>query len=160
MPKTADWSGMNAMSASLLKRRTGAGVEEWNRRVRQSDADTDQATLRRWLEDQGVRGYAQQLLVFERFGYPDYLLASADQLVDAQYADRPTLRPILDRILSAAPGFEGVTVQARKGYVTLVTPRRAFALIRVATGRRVDLGLRLDAQRARGRLRPAGSLPQ
>ena len=48
MPKTADWSGMNAMAASLLERWTGAGVEEWNRRVRQSDADTDQATLRRW----------------------------------------------------------------------------------------------------------------
>jgi hypothetical protein len=29
------------------------------------------------------------LLVMERFGYPEYLLASADALLAGQYADRP-----------------------------------------------------------------------
>ena len=37
-------------------------------------------------------GYPQMLLVMERFGYPDFLLASADELIDGQYADRPELR--------------------------------------------------------------------
>jgi len=30
------------------------------------------------------------------FGYPDFSLASADRLVDDQYADRRQLRPIFD----------------------------------------------------------------
>jgi hypothetical protein len=28
----------------------------------------------------------------ERFGYPDFFIASANDLVDGQYADRPQLR--------------------------------------------------------------------
>jgi len=30
----------------------------------------NQAALRQWLADEGVTGYPQQLLVWERFGYP------------------------------------------------------------------------------------------
>jgi hypothetical protein len=37
-----------------------------------------------------------------------------------------------------------VAVQARKAYVSLVTPRRTFARVRVTTKRRVDLFFRLD----------------
>jgi hypothetical protein len=107
-----------------------------------------------------VTGYAQHMLVFERFGYPDYLVATAAELIHAQYADRPQLRPILDRIVAAAADVGDVTVQARKGYVTLVTPRRTFALIKAATKKRVDLGFRLEERAARGRLRAAGSMPQ
>ena len=62
------------------------------------------------------------LLVMERFGYPDFLLASADELIDGQYADRPALRPILDEVLLRAAEVGEVDVQARKTYVTLVTP--------------------------------------
>jgi hypothetical protein len=151
---------MRDMSESLLERRTGAGVEEWNRRVRDSRADADEKSLRAWLQGQGVSGYPQHLLVFERFGYPDYLVAGADELIAAQYADRPGLRPILDRILAAATQVGDVTVQARKGYVTLVSPRRTFALVKAATKKRVDLGFRLDDRTPSGRLRSAGSMPQ
>jgi hypothetical protein len=38
----------------------------------------------------------------EQFGYPDFLLSSANELIDAQYADRPHLRPILEAIIEAA----------------------------------------------------------
>ena len=41
-------------------------------------------------------GYAQMLLVWERFGYPDFMTAGADDLIGRQYADRPHLRLILD----------------------------------------------------------------
>jgi hypothetical protein len=39
MTAEKDWSEMMAMSAALLERRTGAGVAEWNQRVRSSGAD-------------------------------------------------------------------------------------------------------------------------
>jgi hypothetical protein len=159
MAKTQGWSRMRNMSASLLERRTGAGVEEWNRRVKASGADRDETALRQWLERQGVSGYPQQLLIFERFGYPDYLVATPEELIDAQYADRQELRPIFDRIVEVAPKAGELRVQARKGYVTLVSPRRTFALVVAPTKKRVDLGFRLDAQ-PHGRLRPAGSMPQ
>ncbi len=80
------------------------------------------------------------------------MTASADDLIAGQYADRPHLRPILDAVLAALPAFGPVTVQARRTLVSLVTPRRTFAVVQPTTKSRVDLGLRLDDTRPGGRL--------
>jgi hypothetical protein len=140
MTQTRDWQEMRSMSARLLKERTGEGVDAWNRRVK-GKSFKDEKSLRAWLTEQGVTGYAQSLLVMERFGYPAFLLASAEELIGAQYADRPHLRPILDAIIDAASGLGEVVIQTRKGYVSLVTPRRSFARVQATTKNRVDLGL-------------------
>lgn len=152
-----DWREMTERMADLLKRRTGDDVETWNARVRESGAH-DEASLRAWLTEQGVTGYAQALLVMERFGYPDFLLATADDLIAEQFADRPALRPILDAVLVRAGYVGEVTVQARKTYVSLLTPRRTFAVVQATTRRRVDLGLRLADPPLGGRLQAATSM--
>src|SRR2546423_13624085 len=95
MAKTRDWQGMKDMSARLLKERTGEGVETWNRRIQRERLDGEDS-LRVWLTKQGVTGDAQSLLVLERFGYPGFLLATAAELIDEQYAGRAQLRPIFD----------------------------------------------------------------
>src|SRR6058998_1273586 len=132
MAQTRDWQGMKAMSARLLKERTGEDMDTWNQRIK-IERFTDEQELRAWLTAQGVTGYAQSLLVMERFGYPDFLLATADELIDGQYADRPKLRPIFDAIIDAASGLGEVTIQARKTYVSLVSARRTFARIQPTT---------------------------
>ncbi|MBB5804124.1 hypothetical protein F4560_003892 [Saccharothrix ecbatanensis] len=146
-----DWS------AALLRRGTGEGVPEWNRRVLSSGFDNE-CDLRVWLREQGVTGYPQMLLVMERFGYPDVLETSSDALVDAQYADRPELRPILDRLLAEAALLGPMRVQARRTYVALVSPRRTFAIVKPASRTRVDLGLRLAGHEPNGLLEAARSL--
>ena len=98
------------------------------------------------------------LLVMERFGYPDFLLATSDELVDGQYADRLQLRPVCDRLLEIAAGLGEVTIQTRKTYIALVGPRRTFAQIVATTKTRVDLGLRLDGESPHGRLLDAKNL--
>jgi hypothetical protein len=154
MAQVRDWKGMRDMSARLLKERTGEGVDAWNRRIKKERFNDKQA-LRDWLTRQGVSGYAQTLLVMECFGYPDFFLASADELIEGQYADRPHLRPIFDAIIDAAAGLGEVTIQARKTYVSLVSPRRTFARVQPTTKNRVDLGLRLDREKPGGRLQPS-----
>jgi hypothetical protein len=154
MTQMRDWQGMQAMSARLLEERTGADVETWNERIK-AEGFTDEQELRAWLTAQGVTGYAQSLLVMERFGYPDFLLASADELIQGQYADRPQLRPIFDAIIDAAAGLGAVIVQTRKTYVSLVSPRRTFARVQPTTKQRVDLGLRLEGEQPGGRLQPS-----
>jgi len=84
--------------------------------------------------------------------------AEAEELIAGQYADRPQLRPVLDAVLAALPAVGPATVQARKTFVSLVTPRRTFAVVQAATKRRVDLGLRLDQENPGGRLLPARDL--
>jgi hypothetical protein len=149
---------MMEQSARLLEERTGAGLEEWNRRVRETGI-ADESTLRSWLKDQGVTGYPQMMLLMERFGYPDFILASADDLIDGQYRDREHLRPILDAVAAAAARVGDVTIQARKGYVALVTRKRTFAMVRATTKNRIDLGLKLPDARPGGRLLTAKGLP-
>lgn len=147
---------MREWMVSLLER-SGAGVDEWNVRIAEA-APKDEPALREWLTASGVTGYAQMLLVFERFGYPDFFTATADELVAAQYADRPDLRPVYDRVLVAAMSVGDVRVQARKTYVSLLTPRRTFGIVKPTTRTRVDLGLRLDRETPTGRVQPAKGL--
>ncbi len=154
MAKTRDWEDMRTMSTRLLEERTGEGVEAWNRRIKK-EAFKDEGSLRSWLTKQGVMGYAQTLLVMERFGYPDFLTATADELIDGQYVDRPQLRPILDAVIGAAAGLGDVTIQARKTFVALVSPRRTFARVQATTKDRVDLALRIDGVMPTGRLQPS-----
>ena len=154
MPQIRDWQSMKAMSARLLQERTGLDVSTWNKRIQSKHLKNEKA-LRTWLDEQGVTGYAQNLLVMERFGYPAFMQASADELIQGQYADRPQLRPILDALLGAVAGLGDVTIQARKTYVSLMTGRRTFARVQPTTKHRVDLALRLEGQKPSGRLKPS-----
>ena len=87
-----------------------------------------------------------------RPGYPDLLTADAYELISGQYEDRPRLRPDLDAVLAAAAGLGPVTAAARKTCVSLVSPRRTFAVVQPTTKSRVDLGLRLADVEPAGRL--------
>jgi hypothetical protein len=150
-PEVRSWQAMRDRLARLLEKRTGEGVDAWNRRIRGTRLG-DEPALRRWLSKQGVAGYAQTLLVWERFGYPEYITADVDDLINGQYADRPALRPILDATLIALDRVGDVAIQARKGYVSLVSKRRTFAVVQATTKTRVDLGLRLPGVKPGGRL--------
>src|SRR5215207_8144447 len=141
--RARSWQEMREQEIQWLVDRTGQGLDVWNVRVRDTGL-SDETSLRAWLTEQGVTGYPQMLLVMERFGYPDYLQATADELIEGQYADRKTLRPILDAIFALLPGIGDVEVQARKTYVALLTPRRTFAAVQPTTRSRIDLGVRLS----------------
>ena len=152
-PEVRTWQGMRDWSAELLEKRTGRNVDAWNQAIGRRRFPNEPA-LRKWLSAEGVTGYAQMLLVWERFGYPEFLKAGADDLIGRQYADRVHLRPILDATLAALPGIAPVAViQARKTYVSLVSKRRTFAVVQATTKNRVDLGLRLRDQPPGGRLK-------
>ncbi len=58
MAQTRDWKGMKDMSARLLQERTGQDLDTWNQRIKAGEF-TDEQTLRAWLTEQGVTGYAQ-----------------------------------------------------------------------------------------------------
>jgi hypothetical protein len=153
-PEARGWDAFLQTVAQKLFDQTGANLASWNARVL-AEGPGDESGLRAWLADRGVTGYPANLLVHERFGYPDWFTASAEELIDGQYADRPALRPVLEAILESASCVGEVVVQARKTYVSLLTPRRTFARIQATTRTRVDLALRLDAGLVGGRLQPS-----
>ena len=90
----------------------------------------------------------------------DYPLTGEDrELISGQYADRRHLRPVLDAVLAAALPLGDVTAQARKTMVTLVSPRRTFAVLQARTKQRLDMGLRLEGIEPHGR-EPARQRPR
>lgn len=145
MVDAKDWREMHEWSAQLLRRQTGQSVDDWNKRIRETGINT-RDDLQKWLIGHDINGYAQQLLIMERFGYPDFMVKSAEELVEDQFADRPHLRPVFDEVIGAGVGIaqQGlVEVQARRTFVTLRTQRRKFAMVKATTKTRIDLGLRI-----------------
>jgi len=153
------WREMYERIAAQIQRETGADIAAWNGRITERGA-SNSADLKAWLNEQGVTGYPAMLLGFETFGYPDYLQASADELIDGQYRDKPAIRPIYDRLIAELPEVGEVEVQARKTYVALIGPRRTFASIQPTTRTRVDIGLRFDDAADAEGLEPAKSIGQ
>ena len=149
-----DWSHFRDMWIRVLEKQTGKGLSYWNARVRK-ETFADARDLEAWLAQHRVTGYAQQLLIMEQFGYPDFFTATADELINAQYADRRHLWPIYEAIVAAVRDLGEFVIQARKGYVSLLTPRRTFARVQATTKDRVDLGLRIDGKKPGGRLQPS-----
>jgi hypothetical protein len=143
------------------------------RELHQAARDGDARSLRRLGQAPGaVTLSAAQLALARDYGFASwprlkaeverrraalagFLTAEADDLIAGQYRDRPRLRPVLDAVLAALPSLGPVTVQARGTIVSLVTPRRTFAVVKATTKSRVDLGLRLDSTQPGGRLLPA-----
>ena len=150
MSTIRDWQENRAMWVRVLETRTHHKLDCWNRLVRKAPIK-DENDLRSWLSDRGVKGYAQTLLVMERFGYPDFLTATADELIARQYADRLHLRAVYDAIIIAAMECGDIVIQARRTYVSLVAPRRTFARIKPVRNQ-VDLGLRLEDCEPVGRI--------
>jgi hypothetical protein len=155
LPDHPDLAQLRRQARELLRAAAG-GDADAIRRVRQVSEKTTLSTA--------------QLALAREYGFPSWprlkdevlgaerrraLTADADELIEGQYADRPQLRPILDAVLALLPVLGPATVQARKTIVSLVSPRRTFAVVRATTKDRVDLGLRLDDAEPGGRLQSA-----
>ena len=143
MGEIKTWQAMADDNAARLERTTGRTVGDWVSAARSAGIGS-RGELAQWLKAQGVAGYSLMSVDWEMFGYPDFILSSVDELYEGQYADRPALRPIADRLLAWAAEAEGVEVQMRKTYVSLETARRKFAQVTPATKTAVDVFLRFS----------------
>lgn len=125
-PAPKSWQEMREWCARLLQARTGQDVAAWNERIAAGAPDNraDALALRAWLSAQGVTGYAQALLAWETFGYPEYLVADAEDLIARQYADRPHLRAVFDAVLAALPALPARSL-SRRAARSSPWPRRA-----------------------------------
>ncbi len=143
--------------ARRLKDTTGRSLEEWTEALRAAGlADVDAAA--KWLQAQGVTGGRARTIAQHVFGLPDWATASGEALVDGQYAGaKAALRPVYERVVALASAL-GASVEPRKTYTTLSTPKRQFAIVQATTRARVDLGLRLGGTPPEGRLEPAKGL--
>ncbi|MEG9249389.1 hypothetical protein V6S67_14975 [Arthrobacter sp. Soc17.1.1.1] len=142
MGEMQSWQAMVGTNAARLVRTTGRTPADWAADARAAGISTREE-LSRWLKGQGITGYNLMSIDWEVFGPPEFFRLSADELYAAQYADRPALRPLADKILLWATETPEVTLQMRKTYVSLQTPRRKFAQLTPSTKTAVDVFFRL-----------------
>jgi hypothetical protein len=139
------WKSMVDSSQALLLRKSGHDVQWWAEQGRSAGVTSD-AELREWMRaEHGITGYAQYAVSWEIFGYPEFMLRDADELLDVQYRDHPNLRPIANTLLAWAAAHPGVAIQMRKSYISLHSSRRKFAQVTRANSTAVDVTLRFEA---------------
>jgi hypothetical protein len=83
------WQTMVDSNQALLLRKSGRDVRWWAEQGRTAGVKND-GELRDWMRDEhGITGYAQYAVSWEMFGYPEFMLRDADELIDGQYESHP-----------------------------------------------------------------------
>lgn len=134
------WREMVQWCDHLVLQRTGESAETWAERARDAGV-LDEAALKEWMRERDIEGYAASAVHWRVVGYPASFLQDADELLEAQYADRPHLRPIADALLAWAEE-RGAQVQLRKTFASLMG-RRKFAQVGASTKSAFDVHLRV-----------------
>ena len=148
----------NAMIANM-KEKTGKTLEQWVAIAKKSGEGKHGGIVKHLKADHGMtHGFAN--LVAHKTLKSDAGSASGgdDGLIAAQYAGAKTdLKPIYDALIKAANACgKDIEVSPKKAYVSL-RRNKQFAIIQPSTKTRVDLGLNLRDETAKGRLEKSGS---
>lgn len=147
---------LGAVTDSIAER-TGRTMAEWVALVGESGVDPlDQNAVRRWLRDvHGVKQNTQWAVADAAARGAGWVRPTVEQYIDGQYTGaKAALRPVFEAVREAVLALgDDVVVEGRGTYVPFVR-RRQFAAV-AATASRIDLGLRLPAPPASGRLQAA-----
>lgn len=148
----------NAMIANM-KEKTGKTLAQWIAIAKKSGEEKHGQVVKHLKAEHGLtHGFAN--LVAHKYLKSDAGSADGgdDALVAAQYAGpKADLKPIYDALIKAASALgKDVEAAPKKTYVSL-RRKKQFALIQPSTKTRVDLGINLKDEPAKGRLEKSGS---
>jgi predicted transport protein len=138
-----------------LEEKTGKDLAEW-RAVLAPKGFAKHGEYMAFLKGEcGVsHGYAN--FIAHKVRESDAASQDPDDLIEAQYRGKESLKPIFDRLESAildlAPDVEMVPKKAAVSF----RRKRQFVLVQPSTKTRIDLGLKFDDRPVAGRLEASG----
>lgn len=142
------------MEQNLLEK-TGKTLDEW-KDLLSSKSFTKHGEYMSFLKvEHGItHGYANFISL--KYREADAGSANADDLISAQYANKPLLKPIFDALhIHIIKLGADVEVAPKKSAVSMRV-KRQFALIQPSTKTRIDLGLKFNEKPHKGRLETSG----
>jgi hypothetical protein len=153
MPKSPEEMA-NVMIANM-KDKTGKTLEQWIVIAKKTGGVKHGEIVKALKSDHGMtHGFAN--LVAHKTLKSDAGSATTD-LVSAQYSGpKEGLKPIYDALIKAANSCGDIEIAPKKAYVSLRRSKQ-FAIIQPSTKTRVDLGLNMKGEPAKGRLEKSGS---
>ena len=142
------------MEKGLLEK-TGRPLEEWIKVVKEAGLEKHSEIITHLKSEHSfTHGFANFVALKARES--DAASFDKDDLVEAQYNGKESLRPIYEKLLKAAQGLgNDVEVVPKKTSVSIRTGKQ-FALIQPTTKTRIDLGLKITGREPAGRLENSG----
>ena len=140
---------IETMKANLLAK-TGKSVDDWIGLVRGSGLDRHGDQMKLLKDEHGLtHGFANLVCQLAK---ADPATTDGD-LLDAQFAGKPDIRPVYDALAAYARALGGdVEVSVKKTSVALRRSKN-FAMITPATKSRLDVGLNLKGEPGTDRLK-------
>jgi predicted transport protein len=142
------------MEEGLLKN-TGKSLDYWVTVVKKSGIEKHKAIIDFLKADHGFTyGYAN--FVAHKARKSDAGSHDAEDLVKAQYQGKENLKPIFDKLQQKIQALgDDVTETPKKAAVSFIR-KYQFALVKPATKKRIDLGLKIKDKPTAGRLESSG----
>ncbi len=148
----------NTMIANM-KEKTGKTLEQWLAIAKKSGEEKHGGVVKFLKSEHGLTHGFANLVAHKHLKSDAGSAAGGDEaLVAAQYAGpKAELKPIYDAAIKVAKALgKDVEISPKKTYVSL-RRNKQFALIQPSTKTRVDLGINLKSEPAKGRLEKSGS---
>ena len=135
-----------------MPEKTGKSLAEWKTILKAKDFEKHGQALKFLKEEHGVsHGFANTIILLSKENNE-----SPDELVDAQYKGKESLRPIYEALLQSIKKLgDDITITPKKGSVSFIR-KRQFVLVKPATKTRIDLGLKLKDLAFTDRLENSG----
>jgi len=142
------------MEAGILKN-TGKDLAHWIQVVQEAGIDKHKAIIDFLKAEHGFTyGFAN--FVAHKARASDAASHDADDLLMAQYQGKESLKPIFDLLEKQIMAFgDDVTQSPKKTAVSFIR-KHQFALVKPATKKRIDLGLKLTGKPTAGKLEGSG----
>lgn len=132
--------------------KTGKKLEDWLAILKTKNFEKHSLAVKFLKTEYGVtHGFANTIVTLSKEKSD-----SPEDLVLNQYSGKESLKPIYDLLLSIVENLGAdIVITPKKGSVSLIR-KKQFALIKPATKKRIDLGLKLKGVEVQGRLEHSG----
>lgn len=139
---------------ATLKKNTGHDLDWWVGFLKMQKLEKH-GEMVSFLKKEHELGHGFANLIAHTLRQSYAMHAEPDDLVEAQYKGKESLRPIYDKLIKLVSAFgEDVEIAPKKASVSLRRSKQ-FALIEPKTKTRVDLGINLKGHEGTDRLVPA-----
>ncbi len=144
-------SGLEKMIENMPEK-TGKSLQEWFMVLNNTTLTKHGELVKHLKGEHGVsHGYANTITTLYRDKGD-----SGEELVEAQYRGKESLKPICDKIIETVKKYgTDIEIAPKKTSISL-RRKKQFALIKPATKSRIDLGLKLKGEPLTDRLQNSG----
>lgn len=135
-----------------MPEKTGKKLTEWFEILKQENFVKHSEAVKFLKTEHGVtHGFANTIVTLSKDTKD-----SPEELVSNQYCGKESLKPIYDLLISTLQKLgDDIVITPKKASVSIIR-KNQFALIKPATKKRIDLGLKLKGVAVQGRLENSG----